>query len=170
VAVGLKRVLFDSFRSGTILSLAGEVILPTGNFDQDFGAGVTRFEPFLSAGQIFPSDAFLHLQAGAEIPTSTERAEREVFWRGALGKSFTQGQFGRSWSPMIEVLGARTLEEGATVEWDIVPQFHVTLNQRQHVMANLAVRLPLTDPGPRPTQVLVFILLDWFDGGFFDGW
>jgi hypothetical protein len=37
-------------------------------------------------------------------------------------------------------------------------------------MINLGVRLPVTDPDARNTRVLFYVLWDWFDGGFFDGW
>jgi hypothetical protein len=46
----------------------------------------------------------------------------------------------------------------------------ITLNRRQHIMANVGVRVPLTDPDVRNTQVVVYVLWDWFDGGFFEGW
>jgi hypothetical protein len=170
VAVGLKRAVFHRVATGTIFSLAGEVILPTGNADKGFGSGVIRFEPFVTFGQVLPRDGFLQIQAGAELPTDRKRVDPEAFWRGAVGKTFTEGRFGRAWSPMVEVLGARDLVSGAAMEWDVVPQFQVTLNTRQHVMANVAARLPLNDSSTRDTQILVYLLLDWFDGGLFDGW
>jgi hypothetical protein len=45
----------------------------------------------------------------------------------------------------------------------------VTLNTRQHVMANLGVRVPLDDSS-RDAEVMVYLLWDWFDGGFLAGW
>jgi mono/diheme cytochrome c family protein len=170
IAAGVKRAVYHRLESGTIFSVAGEVILPTGHYERGFGAGVTRLEPFVSLGQTLPAEAFIHAQAGAEIPIDRDRADPEAFWRGAIGRTFTEGRFGRAWSPMIEVLGARDLVSGASTSWDIVPQFHVTLNTRQHVMANVAVRVPLTDTAGRHTQILVFLLLDWFDGGILEGW
>src|SRR5690606_22185450 len=167
VALGLKRALYHSRESGTIFSAAGEIILPTGSERRGFGSGVTRFEPFLAFGQALPSAGFIHAQVGAELPVDRDR-DTEAFWRGSIGRTFTEGRFGRAWSPMIEVLGARDIESGATTNWDIVPQLHVTLNTRQHVMANVALRLPLNDTGPRNTELLVFLLLDWFDGGLLE--
>jgi hypothetical protein len=170
VAVGLKRAVLHSAASGSIFSLVGEVKLPTGNADEGFGSGVMLFEPFATFGQVLPSDGFLHLQAGAEFASNRRRADPEGFWRAAAGKTFAEGSFGRAWSPMVEILGTRDLESGAKTEWDIVPQFQVTLNTRQHVMASVAARVPLTDASTRNTQILVYILLDWFDGSLFDGW
>ena len=74
------------------------------------------------------------------------------------------------WTPMVELLAFRDLEGGADLNWDLVPQLQVTLNQRQHVMLNLGVRLPLTNTDRRNTLIVVYLLWDWFDGGLFDGW
>jgi cytochrome c5 len=170
VALGVKHALFHDNVSGSILSVAGEVIVPLGDEDDGMGSGVTIFEPFVSFGQLLPADAFVQFQVGGEFPVDTDIKGNEAFWRGALGKTFTAGDYGRAWSPMVEVLGARDLESGATTHWDLVPQVQVTLNTRQHVMANVAVRVPLNDADARDTRLLVYLLWDWFDGGFFEGW
>jgi mono/diheme cytochrome c family protein len=171
VAVAVKRALFHSLARGTIVSAAGEVVLPTGKEALGLGNGVTIVEPFLAAGQILPRNAFLHVQIGAELPMDREKAEPEAFWRGAIGMTVEQGRFGRAWSPMLEVLGSRELERGRAVQWDVVPQMQVTLNQRQHLMINAGVRVPLTgrDEGRR-AQFVTYFLWDWFDGGLRDGW
>jgi hypothetical protein len=170
VAVGFKRVLLHSLRAGSILSVSGETILPTGEKDKGIGKGYTVFEPFVTFGQLLGPDAFLQFQGGVEVPAAGHGASKEAFWRTTVGRSFTQGRFGRTWSPMVELLGARDLETGAKSDWDLLPQFQVTLNTRQHVMLNLGVRVPLNHAGPRPTQIMFYLLWDWFDGGLRDGW
>lgn len=169
VAVGVKRALWHNIISGSILSVTGEVILPTGDRSAGFGKGTAVFEPFVSYGQLLPANGFLHIQSGLEVPALQDKAENEAFWRAALGTSLTQGRWGRTWSPMVEVLGSTELEPGAPVHWDIVPQMQVTLNTRQHVMVNVGVRIPADDPS-RDSYLMVYILWDWFDGGFFEGW
>jgi hypothetical protein len=170
VAIGFKRALVHGWQNTMIVSLGAEVVLPTGNRDDGFGTGTTIFEPFLAYAQILPAEFFAHLFGAVELPVDPDRAGREGLWRVALGRSFVQGQFGRTWSPMIEVLGSRELESGHSAQWDLVPQFQVTLNTRQHIMANAGVRIPLTDSTSRPTEVVAYLLWDWFDGGFFEGW
>ena len=170
IAVALKHALVHSLERGSILSVAGEVVLPTGKERLGLGSGVTVFEPFVAFGQILPADGFVQFQAGLELPTDTAIAGREAFWRTALGRSFTEGRFGRSWSPMVELLAARDLEEGAAVHWDVVPQMQVTLSKRQHIMINAGVRVPINDRTGRSTQVITYFLWDWFDGGLLDGW
>src|SRR5690606_20859111 len=133
------------------------------------GRGVTVFEPFVAFGQILPGNAFVQAQAGFELPADTAVASREAFWRVAGGRTFTQGRFGRAWTPMLEVLAARELERGATTRWDLVPQMQVTLNRRQHIMLNGGVRVPVNERRDRSTRLMVYLLWDWFDGGFLEG-
>jgi hypothetical protein len=170
VAFAVKHVLMHSHERGYILSAAGELILPTGKESIGLGSGVTVFEPFIAFGRLLPADGFVQAQAGLELPFDTDRAGREAFWRVAIGKTFTEGRFGRSWSPMVEWLAARDLEDEATVQWDVVPQMQVTLNRRQHIMINVGVRIPVNEREGRSTQVITYFLWDWFDGGLLDGW
>ncbi len=172
IALGFKRALVHSVRRGTIFSAAAEIIAPTGDESAGAGAGVTRFEPFVSFGQMLPAGSFVQAQAGVEVPFDRERAEREAFWRVAAGATWAQGPlgFGRAWTPMVELLAARALEDEARTAWDVVPQVQVTLNTRQHVMLNVGVRVPVSERAGRPTRLMVYVLWDWFDGGLFDGW
>jgi len=171
VALGYKRMLFHSLRRGSIFSLAGEAILPTGDRARGFGKGVTVFESFASYGQILPSDSFLQFQAGVELPTHGDDASKAAFWRAVVGRSFTQGGgYGRAWSPMIELLADRDFGSGARTNWDLLPQLQVTLSTRQHIMANFGVRIPATNTAGRPVQLMFYLLWDWFDGGLWDGW
>jgi len=169
VEVAMKRVLFQSMSLGSILSAGGELALPTGKEDQGLGSGHTVFSPFLAFGQILPRDGFLHLHAGVERPITHQEARTEAFWRGAFGKTFTQG-WGRAWSPMVEVLGARELVRGEKAEWDLLPQMQVTLSKRQHIMVNAGLRFPVNEAHARNKTFMVYFLWDWFDGGLFSGW
>ncbi|MBN2408879.1 MAG: c-type cytochrome [Candidatus Aminicenantes bacterium] len=170
IALALKRAFYHSLDRGTIFSAAAEFKLPTGDERRGFGKGTPVLEPFALFGQILPSDFFLQAQAGMEIPLNTDKAGTEAFLRAAFGRSFSAANWGRTFSPMVELLAARELEAGARTHWDIVPQMQVTLSRRQHIMMNFGVRLPLNDTSTRSTQFIVYLLWDWFDGGFFEGW
>jgi hypothetical protein len=50
-----------------------------------------------------------------------------------------------------------------------VPQIQITLNRRQHIMMNVGYRMPVDDAS-RTSQIMVYLLWDWFDGGFTEGW
>jgi hypothetical protein len=170
MAFAVKRDMFHSLRSGSIFSLTGEIALPTGNHDRGFGNGFTVFEPFVTFGQILPAEGFIQMQSGVELPANRDRAD-EAFWRMALGKTVTQGgPYGRSWSPMVEVLASRELVTGEKTHWDLVPQLQVSLSTRQHILLNVGVRFPVNEAGTRTTQVMAYLLWDWFDGGLFSGW
>ena len=71
---------------------------------------------------------------------------------------------------MLEILAARPLVSGAAIEWDLLPGAQVTLNTRQHVRLAGGVRLPVTEANERQTSVIVYLLWDWYEGGFFKGW
>lgn len=173
IAVAVKRVLFHDLGRGSIASVTGELVFPTGKEDEGLGSGVTRFEPFVTYGQVLPSDSFLQFQGGAELSADTDRAAHEGFWRIAAGRSFFEPGFGRAWSPMLELLGAREFggdEPDADVEWDVVPQLQVSLSRRQHVLLNVGVRVPMNHRDRRGARFMTYLLWDWFDGGLFAGW
>ena len=169
VAVGLKRVLVAS--RNNIVSGFGEIALPTGNSDKGLGNGTTTFSVHAMAGQILPGNSFVQAQAGTDQPVETADAPRTFFWRLNVGKSFRQESgLGRLWSPMFEVVGDRDFEEGAATNVDVIPQFQVTLNRRQHVRANVGLQIPASNREGRAKQVVFYLLWDWFDGGLFEGW
>jgi hypothetical protein len=171
IGLGMKRVLFSSLNTGSILSAQGEVIFPSGNRSRGFGTGVTVFEAFASYGQFLPANSFLQLQLGTELPKSTANTPRSIFGRAALGKSFRQSEgLGRMWSPMTELLWDHDFETGAKTNFDVLPEFQVTLSKRQHVRADVGVRVPVTNTAGRPVQFVFYVLWDWFDGGIQDGW
>ena len=169
VAVGLKRVLFASH--DTIVSGFGEIALPTGNSDKGLGSGVTTFSFHAMAGQILPNDMFLQAQVGTDQPSHPDLVARTLFWRLNVGKSFREENgLGRLWSPMFEVVSDRQFVTGASADIDVVPQFQVTLNRRQHVRANAGLEIPASNRQGRSTQFVFYLLWDWFDGGLFEGW
>jgi hypothetical protein len=71
---------------------------------------------------------------------------------------------------MFEVVSDREFVQGATANIDVLPQFQVTLNRRQHIRVNLGLQIPTTNTAGRPKQVVFYFLWDWFDGGLLDGW
>ena len=173
VVVGVKHALYHDLEVGTIFSVGGEAILSTGDESIGLGAPGSALEAFASLGQILPGDAFVQAQAGYKAPLYANGAN-EGFGRVVLGRSFTQGKWGRAWTPMLEVQVKHHFEAGEEPQFDLLPQAQISLNTRQHVLANVGVLLPVgSDHGhnhARPVRLVTYILLDWFDGGFFEGW
>jgi mono/diheme cytochrome c family protein len=176
--LGVKRVIFSSLQSesilrpsGSILSLFGGAILPTGNKARGFGTGTTTFETFAAFDQLFPTNTFIQTQFGADLPRHTDIAPQSIFFNTAIGQSFGANHgLGRLWSPMFEFVGARDLVDNAKTNWDIVPQMQVTISKRQHIRANLGVRVPVNNTSGRQIQVVFYLLWDWFDGRLNEGW
>jgi hypothetical protein len=77
---------------------------------------------------------------------------------------------GRLWSPMFEVLANRDFATGATTNWDVLPQMQVTISRRQHVRADLGVRVPVNNTTGRPVQLMLYLLWDLGDGKLTEGW
>lgn len=169
VALGYKRTLMHDLARGHIFSLSAEASLPVGSERRGLGKGYAVIEPFATFAQLLPRTAFVQAQAGFELPLESA-GEPEAFWRAAVGRSVQQGGFGRTWSPMVEVLASKGLEAGGRTHWDVLPQVQVTLNARQHIRVNGGVRLPLNDRRDRSPSLIFYLLWDWFDGGFLDGW
>ncbi len=169
LAFAFKRTLAHSLRRGSIVSAAAEVAIPTGSTERGIGSGTAVLEPFVAYGQILPAGGFVQFQAGGGLPLNRTDPD-EAFLRTALGQRFRQGVWGRMWSPMLEVIGAREIVSGSATQWDLVPQMQVTLSTRQHIRADAGVRIPVNDRAGRSKQFLMYVFWDWFDGGLLAGW
>jgi cytochrome c553 len=171
ITLALKREMFSSLRTGSILSLQAGVLLPTGDKSRGFGAGTTTFEPFAAFDQLFKENTFLQFQAGADITADTSKTPRSMFWRTAVGQALAPDNgLGRLFSPMVELLAVRDFQNGASTDWDALPQMQVTISRRQHIRADVGVRAPFTNTNGRSPQVVYYILWDWADGKFWEGW
>jgi mono/diheme cytochrome c family protein len=171
VTLALKRVMFSSMQTGSILSLQGGFLLPSGNRSRGFGSGTTTFETFAAFDQLFRTNTFIQAQFGADLPFHTDIAPQLVFFNSAIGQSFAGDHgLGRLWSPMCEFVANRDLLDGAKTDWDVVPEMQVTISKRQHIRASLGLRVPVNNTAGRPKQVLFYLLWDWQDGKLTEGW
>jgi mono/diheme cytochrome c family protein len=171
ITLGLKREMFSSLRTGSILSLQGGILLPTGDSKRGFGAGTTQFEPFAAFDQLFKENTFLQTQLGADLPVDSSIAPRSMFWRVAVGQAMARDHMlGRLFSPMVEFLAARDFRPGASTDWDVLPEMQVTVSRRQHVRVGFGVREPFTNTSGRTPQVLFYMLWDRADGKLWEGW
>jgi mono/diheme cytochrome c family protein len=171
IALGYKRKLFDNLKAGSIFSLGGEVVAPTGNAHLGTGGGSPVFETFAAYGQILPAYSFLQLHTGYELSTQPDRVPRAYYLHSAIGKTFrTGGGLGRWWSPMTEFIADRDLMAGARTNWDVVPEIQIPISKRMHILANVGVRVPVNNTGDRPKQFLIYLLWDYVDGTLKQGW
>jgi hypothetical protein len=171
ITLAVKREIFSSLRTGSILSLQGGFLLPTGDSKRGFGAGTTQFEPFAAFDQLFKENTFIQTQLGATLPFDTSIAPRSMFWRVAVGQAMAPDHMlGRLFSPMVEFVAARDFAPGATTNWDIVPEMQITVSRRQHVRIAFGVREPLTNTRGRTPQAIMYLLWDRADGKLWRGW
>ena len=84
--LGVKRVMYSNLQSGSILSLFGGVIVPTGSRQRGFGSGTTTFETFAAFDQLFPTKTFVQTQLGADLPRHTDIAPQSIFFNTAIGQ------------------------------------------------------------------------------------
>jgi Putative MetA-pathway of phenol degradation len=171
ITLGLKRVMYSNLNRGSIFSLQGGFLLPSGSHKRGFGNGTATFEPFAAFDQLFRSDTFVQLQFGADVPFDASKAPQSLFFNSAIGQSFaTDHGLGRLWTPMVEFLATRDLMTGAKSDWDVLPEMQVTVSRRQHIRADLGLRVPFTETSGRPKQLVFYLLWDWQDGKFWEGW
>jgi hypothetical protein len=71
---------------------------------------------------------------------------------------------------MLEFIADRNWKPAQKQILDIVPQLQVALNKRQHVRLSVGVRTPVNNTVGRDTQLVFYVLWDWFDGGLREGW
>lgn len=169
--LAVKRVMYSNLNAGSILSLQGGFLVPSGNRTRDFGSGTTTNEDFLAFDQLFRTDTFVQLQFGADLPFDTRRESQSLFFNSAVGQSFAADHgLGRLWTPMCEFVATRDLVTGGKTEWDVVPQVQVTISKRQHIRGDIGVRVPFTNTADRQVQVVFYLLWDWADGKLTEGW
>ena len=169
---GWKQVMYSNLRSGSIFSAAGR----DSTADREHEAGrrrnyhrLSRLPHSISSSR---ANTWVQFQMGADLPVDTRnippRASSGI--RRSGRRSRQDHRLGRQWSPMVEFLATRDLVDGAKTDWDIMPEMQVTLSRRQHVRANVGVRAPVTDTAGRSPQVYFYVLWDWAEGHFWNGW
>src|SRR5258708_21480076 len=82
--LALKRVMFSSLRTGSIMSLQGGVLLPTGNKARGFGTGTTTFQGFSSFNQLFPTNTFVQMQFGGDLARHTDIFPQSIYFQSAV--------------------------------------------------------------------------------------
>jgi mono/diheme cytochrome c family protein len=171
ITVGLKRVLFSSLAAGSVVSLQGGFLLPTGDSNRNFGAGTATFEPFLAYDQLLGERNFFQFQLGGDVTFDATKSPRSLFFNVAAGRSMAPDHgLGRLYTPMVEFVGTHDYTPGAGTDLNIVPEMQVTLSKRQHIRAAAGVSAPVTNTAGRKPQITFYVLWDWAEGHFWNGW
>ncbi len=109
ITLGWKQVMFSSLRTGSILSLQGGILPPTGS-QKLGGNGTTVFEPFAAFDQLFrPTPGCSSRWAPTSRVTPTSRRRASSGTPPSARPSQPDHRLGRQWSPMVEFLATRDL-------------------------------------------------------------
>lgn len=168
----LKRSLYLNNNSGTLLAWGNEITLPTGDPRRGTGSGITKYETFLSLGQVLPKKSYIQTQLGFEGPPFRRHDTKvELYSRTAVGKAFAFDKgYGRLFNVANEFIAVREFGPRERLTLDLIPQIQVTLSKRQHMRLGIGVRVPTVNVGARQTQLITYLLWDMFDGKFTEGW
>lgn len=170
VSVSVKHAFNHDLAAGRILAAGLEVTAPFGDDAEGIGRGSVIYEPFITWGKLLPRDAFIQGHSFVQIPYK-DHLENRLGINFTIGKTyFGGGPFGRAWSPMIELLYQKDLASGFDANVAIAPQFQVALNARQHILFNFGAQIPVNNTDVRDTQYRIYLIWDWYDGAFFEGW
>lgn len=169
ISVAYKRALLHDGNRGYILSMGAEVVLPTGDTASGAGDGATVLEPFVLAAHLLPGNSYIQFHGGYEGTVGSKKQSSAAYARTALGTTVGSA-YGRSFSPMLEVIADRDFYKGAITQWDWIPQMEVSLSRRQHILASFGMRVPITDRKNRPREWVAYLNWDWYDGGLFSAW
>lgn len=165
VEVELKQVIGFSLADMQILSGGVGLTLPSGNRDLGLGEGTTVVEPFLAFGKAW-GNTLLQTRLAAEISTNTSRLDSAMTLQLALSQALGPPRI--AWVPAVEFLGSRNLSTGEN-EWSSVLEISKALSKLGHVVGAVGVRLPIT-PSPEKYRIEAYVLWDFGDGPFWQGW
>ena len=172
LGIGVKHTLRHSLERGAILSIGGELVLPTGD-------EAKRLRQGHDGARVVRAVTASCCRTTRSCSSRDRRAAERLRVRGRARRArramastwIADAPFGRTWTPIIEVLACARARERRQHAWDLVPQLQVSLNTRQHVLGGCrSSPVPVTDRGNRPTELVFYLLWDWFDGGVLQGW
>ena len=174
--LGLRRqtrAFVQSARTGSILAIRLDVSVPTGRART---AVLARASPSSirssPTGSCSPRGrSSRRTRARTSPSTLAMRTPNCSGGRRSVGASAWH-RFGRMYTPMLEVLGARQVGASDAVGRSGISflEMQVTLSQRKHVWPARGARIPVNDrTGDRQLQLATYLLWDWYEGSLLAG-
>ncbi|MDT8319674.1 MAG: cytochrome c [Xanthomonadales bacterium] len=164
---GFKYVLKHDKRSGFILTSAAQVAVPM-NRDAHW-----EFLPYLAFGKVLADD--WTLQGSGRLKLDLEDSDKSSAEIAAIAH-WVHTPWPRNIFPALEVVAEVPFERGLgpnrkdAVQFSVMPQARIGLNKRGNIALNVGVELPLNDTGRYDWRGYVYLIWDFADGGFFEGW
>lgn len=164
---GIKYVLRHDQQAGFILAAAAQVAAPL-NGDANW-----EFLPYLALGKILSEKWTLQSSARLKLDLQDSDENSAEF---ASVVHYVHTSYRRAIFPALEVVAEVPFERGSepdradAVQFSIIPQARIGLNKRGNIALNAGVELPLNDADRYDWRAYLYLIWDFADGGFFDGW
>jgi mono/diheme cytochrome c family protein len=164
---GFKYVLDHDKRAGHIFTLGGNLAVPL-NSDDNW-----LLLPYLALGKILAEE--WTLQGSARLKLDLKDSDRHAAEFAGI-VHWVHTPWPRSVFPALEVIAEVPFESGTgedrkdAVQFSVLPQVRIGLNRRGHVALNAGLELPLNDTDRYDWRAYVYLIWDFADGGFFEGW
>lgn len=164
---GFKYVLKHDRKTGYIFTLGGNVGVPL-NSDAEW-----ELLPYLAFGKIL-NDAWT-LQGSGRLKLSLDEWDHGSAEFAGIAH-WVHTPWPRSIFPALEVVAEMPFERGSgpdkksAVQLSVLPQVRFGLSKRGHVAINAGVELPLNDTDRYDWRAYAYLIWDFADGGFFEGW
>ena len=164
---GFKYVLKHDRRAGFIGTLGANLGVPMNS------GAEWELLPYLAFGKIL-GDAWT-LQGSGRLKLSLEDSDHSSAEFASI-VHWVHSPWPRNVFPALELVAEVPFERGsgpnrkASVQWSALPQVRIGLNKRGHVALNAGVELPLNDRDRYDWRAYLYLIWDFADGGFFEGW
>jgi hypothetical protein len=163
LGLAYTQVVFASLPARSIVSLATDLIMPSGNRSRGLGDGTTTFAPALLSGHGLPGGFVLQTQFSAVLPIDVNRAPRRFLYRFAL--QYPLGPRKNALVPALEFESAQKIA-GTFQDYTVLaPTLYIPLSQRGHLAIGIGTQIPVSDHRPFDYRVGAFFLWEYLDGG-----
>jgi len=167
VEIEAKQVLAFSHKSLSILSGGLGLVVPTGSRRKGTGSGTLRVSPFAAFGKGFGRGrTFFQARVGAELPTDSAKADRQLQYAAALSHAF--GMSRRAFVPALELTGSYNTRT-RTHDYSSWIEVSKPLNRLGHVIASVGAQIPIR-PKSATWRLEAYLLWDFGDGPLWLGW
>lgn len=164
---GFKYVLQHDKQAGFIFTLGGNLGVPLNS------GAEWELLPYLAVGKII-SDR-LTFQGSGRLKASLDDWDHgSAEFAGIL--HWVNSPMPRAFFPGLELVAELPFERGSgpdrksSVQLSVLPQVRIGLSKRGHVAINAGVELPINDTDRYDWRAYAYLIWDFADGGFFDGW
>ena len=164
---GFKYVLKQDPQAGFIATLGGNVGIPT-HSDLDW-----ELLPYLAFGKIL-SETWTFQGSGRLKFNLDDSDKSSAEFAGIV--HWVHTPMGRAIFPAMELVAEVPFHRGMApgrkdvIQFSAIPQVRIGLNKRGNIAINTGVELPINDRERYDWRAYMFLIWDFADGGFFEGW